>query len=562
MPFFLTLALILVLALTVFPVLVLLITSVRPRGGYGFDSGFSFTMENYGALLQQREALDLVVNTFVYVSGTIVIGVALAGFWAWVTERTDFRYKVTVRVLMLLTFALPSLVQGLGWTLLLNPSNGLINLWLRQLLGLEGMDGPLNVYSMSSMVLVSGLLLTPPVYVMLAGVIRNLDYKLEFPAVLAGVPPRVVFARVLMPILLPGLLSVLIYTVMLMIQVFDIPLSIGLTAGIQVFSTRIYLLSSSDMGAPNYNLAAAWGVVLVLVAVGLVTLYRRMTRLSERFAVISGKNYSLVRTRLGGRRFGVYAFGMLFFLLALSPSLVLGWTSLLPFYDAPSAEALKNVSLKNYADLFESSMFLRGLGNTAIMVIAGATLTMVLSFVVSYTTFRPVGALRKFIDTLAFLPIGIPQIVLGLAVLLLYVRTPLYGTIAVIVLAQMSVNMVFAIRSLSAGLLQVDRNIERAAEISGVSSLNIMTRVMAPIIKTQFFNAWLLVFAYSVRDIGVPLIFLTSETVVLGSALWLLWGYPNVPGAAALSVVLVVFLALFITPLQIYVSRLTDRAHA
>jgi iron(III) transport system permease protein len=412
------------------------------------------------------------------------------------------------------------------------------------------------------MVFVSGFLLTPPVYVMLAGVIRHLDYKLEFPAVLAGVPPRIVFARVLVPILLPGLLSVLIYTVMLMIQVFDIPLSIGLTAGIQVFSTRIYLLSSSDMGAPNYNLAAAWGVVLVVGAVGLVSLYRRLTRLSERFAVISGKNYSLVRTRLGNRRWAIYAFGLLFFLMALSPSLILGWTSLLPFYDAPSLQALQNISLKNYGDLFDSSMFRRGLMNTGLMVLAGATLTMMLSFVVSYTTFRPIGALRKFIDTLAFLPIGIPQIVLGLAVLLLYVRTPLYGTIAVIVLAQMSVNMVFAIRSLSAGLLQVDRNIERAAEISGVSRMNIMARIMAPIIKTQFFNAWLLVFAYSVRDIGIPLIFLTSETVVLGSALWLLWGYPNVPGAAALSVLLIVFLALFITPMQVYVSRLTDRAHA
>ena len=557
----LTIAVMLVLALTVFPIAVLFITSIRPRGQYGFDSS-PFTFANYFDILQQREFLELVTNTSIYVVGTIIFGVALAGTWAWITERTDFRYKVTVRVLMLLTFALPSLVQGLGWTLLLNPNNGLINIWIRSLFGMEGGQGPFNIYTMTLMVFVSGLLLTPPVYVMLSGVIKHLDYKLEFPAVLAGVPPRIVFARVIIPILLPGLLSVLIYTVMLMIQVFDIPLSIGLTAGIQVFSTRIYMLSAADMGSPNYNLAAAWGVILVLVAVGLVTMYRRMTSLSERFAVISGKNYSLVRTKLGKRRFLAYAFGVVFFALALAPSLVLAWTSLLPFYDAPSAESWKLVSLKNYTDLFESSMFRRGLFNTTIMVLVGATLTMVLSFVISYTTFRPIGFIRKFIDTMAFLPIGIPQIVLGLAVLLLYVRTPLYGTIVVIILAQLSVNMVFAIRTLSAGLIQVDRNIERAAEISGVSRVNIMARIMAPIIKTQFFNAWLLVFAYAVRDIGIPLIFLTSETVVLGSALWLLWGYPNVPGAAALSVLLIFFLALVITPLQIYVSRISDRASA
>lgn len=561
MPIFLTVSLVLVLALTVFPILVLVLTSVRPRGEYGLDLG-PITLDSYLALFQQSEVLQLVVNTFVYVTGTIVMGVLLAGFWAWLTERTDFRFKVLVRVLMLLTFALPSLVQGLGWTLLLNPNNGLVNLWLRGLFGLEVTVGPLNIYSMTSMIFVSGLLLTPPVYVMLAGVIRQLDYKLEFPAVLAGVPSRIMFLRIVLPLLLPGLLSVLIYTVMLMIQVFDIPLSIGLTAGIQVFSTRIYLLSSADMGQPNYNLAAAWGVILVFFAIALVSLYRRMTRLSERYAVISGKNYSLVRTPLGARRYAVYVFSFVFFCMALAPSLILAWTSLLPFYDAPSLEALKQVSLKNYFDLFDSSMFRRSLSNTTVLVIAGTTITMFFSFIVSYTTFRPTGRLQKLIDTMAFLPIGIPQIVLGLAVLLLYVRTPLYGTVLVIVLAQMSINMIFAIRTLSAGLLQVDRNIERAAEISGVSRANIMTRIMAPVIKTQFFNAWLLLFAYSVRDIGIPLIFLTSETVVLGSALWLLWGYPNVPGAAALSVILIVFLALFITPLQIYVSRISDRSHA
>jgi len=82
---------------------------------------------------------------------------------------------------------------------------------------------------------------------------------------------------------------------------------------------------------------------------------------------------------------------------------------------------------------------------------------------------------------------------------------------------------------------------------------------MAPIIKTQVFDGWLIVFASCVRDIGVPLVFLTSETVVLGSALWLIWGYPNVPSAAALSVLIVVFLALFLTPLQYYVSNLGRR---
>ena len=82
---------------------------------------------------------------------------------------------------------------------------------------------------------------------------------------------------------------------------------------------------------------------------------------------------------------------------------------------------------------------------------------------------------------------------------------------------------------------------------------------MKAFIKTQVFDGWLIVFASCVRDIGVPLVFLTSETVVLGSALWLIWGYPNVPLAAALSVLIVIFLALFLTPLLFYASNLGRR---
>jgi iron(III) transport system permease protein len=369
-----------------------------------------------------------------------------------------------------------------------------------------------------------------------------------------------VLTRIIAPVLLPGLLSVLIYTVMIMIQVFDIPLSIGLTGGIQVLSTRIYLLSTAELGAPNYNLAAAFGVLLVGADIVLVLIYQRLTRVSEKFSVVSGKNFRFMPAELGRRRYAVYAFAIVFFIIAFSPVMILLWTSFLPFYSLPSYEALQHVSLQNYAGLLESSMFRKSIANTAIVVLVGATLTMAISMVVAYSTVRPTRVWSKVVDVLAFMPIAIPHIVLGLAVLLLYVRTPLYGTIGAIILAQASVNMVFGTRTISSALIQVHRDLERAAEISGVGRRVIITHILTPIIRSQIFNGWLLVFAHAMRDLGVPLVFLTSQTVLLSSALWLTWGYPNVPGAAALSVILVGFLALVVTPLQLYISRLDARA--
>src|SRR5690625_5425378 len=108
---------------------------------------------------------------------------------------------------------------------------------------------------------------------MISGIIRYIDYNLKFPSSLSGVSTFKIYCRVIGPILLPGLLSVLIYTIMIMIQIFQIPLSIGLTAGIQVLSTRVYLLSTAVLGAPNYNLASAFGVSLFLFSLFIVLVY-------------------------------------------------------------------------------------------------------------------------------------------------------------------------------------------------------------------------------------------------------------------------------------------------
>lgn len=555
----LVLSAVLLLWLTAVPLAVLVLTSVRPAGTYGFSGG-TLTLQNFHALFSQGDLSTLLLNTAVYVSGTIAIAAVFAALWSWITERTDFRFKMPVRVLMMLVMGLPPIIQGFGWTLLLNPNNGYVNHLIRTVLDLDVDFGPINIYSMGMMTVVSGFLLTPSVYLMLSGVVRNLDYKLEFPAVLAGVHPVRVLTHIVGPVLLPGLLSVLIYTVMVMIQVFDIPLSIGLTAGIQVLSTRIYLLSTAELGAPNYNLAAAFGVFLVGIAVVLMAIYRRLTRMAEKFSVISGKQYRAARAELGLRRYLVYLYGIAFFAVSLAPILILLWASLIPFYRLPSLSALSSVSLQNYAELFTSSLFHRGLINTLIVVVSGSTIAVLVSLLVAYVGARTRGVLSQIVDTLAFLPIAIPHIVLGLAVLLLYVRTPIYGTVLAIILAQVSVNMVFGVRTIAAALIQIHRDLERAAEICGVRRLVTIALIIVPIIRSQIVNAWLFVFAHAMRDLAIPLVFLTSQTVVLSSALWLIWGYPNIPGAAALSMVLVLFLVALVIPVQIYASRLDAKA--
>src|SRR5690625_7620574 len=102
------------------------------------------------------------------------------------------------------------------------------------------------------------------------------------------------------------------------------------------------------------------------------------------FDWIGGMNFSLMRRAFGALRYFAYGYMVGFFMLAFMPIFILIWASLLPFYTTPSFAALDNVTFNHYADLFSSSMFRRSFVNTAIVVLAGATLTMVIIFLISY----------------------------------------------------------------------------------------------------------------------------------------------------------------------------------
>src|SRR5690625_7133588 len=105
---------------------------------------------------------------------------------------------------MLVTLSLPSLIQGFGWILLLNPSNGYINILLRDWLPFDIVSGPFNIYSLGMMVTVSSFLLTHTIYVMLSGIIRNMDYKLYFPDSLARVMNFIIYFITIVQTLLLG----------------------------------------------------------------------------------------------------------------------------------------------------------------------------------------------------------------------------------------------------------------------------------------------------------------------------------------------------------------------
>jgi iron(III) transport system permease protein len=424
---------------------------------------------------------------------------------------------------------------------------------LKGVLGLG--ESPLTIYSMTAMIAITGLTLVPTAFVVISGLLRNMDPQLENAAAISGAPRAAIILRITLPLLTPGLLSVAIYLFMVMVQAFEIPLAVGLTARLPMLSTRIFVLSNSTEGVPNYGLAAAFGVLLLLFAVVLMALYFAAVRRSERFRVVSGKAFRPKRLPLGKYR-GVCAAGVFFyFALMLLPLLILLWTSLLPFYQTPSIEALSSLTLAKYADVLSQSLVLRAIGNTVLLVLCSGTIVMVLSSLISWYAVRSAGKAGKLLETASFVPIAIPHVIVAVALLILYLRTPLYGTVWVLVLAHVTIYLAFGTRTMNSALIQIHQELENAASVSGAPWATRLRKIVLPLVWPQIVNGWLWVVAHSARDVTIPLVLMTSSNVVVASLLWLMWEYPNVPGAAALSMLLLAGQIALVVPVQIYANR-------
>jgi iron(III) transport system permease protein len=235
--------------------------------------------------------------------------------------------------------------------------------------------------------------------------------------------------------------------------------------------------------------------------------------------------------------------------LALStiiPFLVFAYVSFLPFLQAPSAKAFASMSWANYDTIFHTEQLGHMLWNTFIMTICVATGTVIISFVVSLVVVRTRFWGRKVLDQVAFIPHAIPGMVMGLALLWIYLQIDklgvgLFGTIWSIVIAFIIGYMSYGTRVMNAALLQVHKDLEDAAKMSGARQWRVMWRVFVPLLLPAITGVWIWSVLHVVRAAGKPLILADgSENEVLAIVIWNMWDQGYVEAVGAMGTILMI----------------------
>jgi iron(III) transport system permease protein len=422
-----------------------------------------------------------------------------------------------------------------SWVLLLSPRVGILNLLIMRRVGLPA----LNIYSLPGMVGVEGLILTPLAFVILAGALRSMDPSLEEAARIAGSSSLRTAMRITAPLILPAGLAAGILNFVRAIESFDTPAIIALPARIDVLTTQIYRQALADY-PPNHNLAATYGMSLLAITVFSVFVYRWFTHRGERFVTITSRGHHAQPVDLGRWRYAASAAAVLILcLVALLPAAVLVLTSVLPFYEVPTRETLRVLTLKHYTFLIESARVLRALRNSVTLAATGASVAMCLAAAVAYLTVRTRVPGRGLLEVLTFIPWAFPGAALAIGLLWGYVRfpVPIYATIWILLIAYVTRFLPFGLRAMTGTMVQVHAELEEASRVCGAGLILTFRRILFPLIRPGFVAGWAILATIFMREFSTSLFLYTPRSEPVGPLLYHLWLDGHQGRMAALGVV-------------------------
>ncbi len=520
----------------------------------------TLTLKNHQQVWSDPGTWAVFGNTFWYVIGSTTVAVTIAGMLAWLVERTDMPGKVLIYAAVPMTLAMPGMLQAMAWVLLMSPKIGFFNKTLMGLFGLE--NPPFDIYSLGGMVFVESFRLVPAGFLMLSPLLRNMDPALEEAAAMSGASPAQTFWRITARLLLPGLAAIAIYQGITALEVFEIPGILGLPSGVLVFSTKIYAVLHSSSFLPNYGEANALATFYLLVAFAASFAYARVLSRSGRYSTVAGKGYRPRLQRLGRWRWLVLSLVVIYLLLALVlPALVLLYTSFMPFLQTPSVASLSRATLDNYRAIFSMRSMPVVLGNTLQLALVTCVATVVASFLISMVIVRSRFWGRRIIDMLVFLPHAIPGIVTGLAMLWVFLAidqmgASLFGGIWSVCIVFTIGFLAYGTRAMSAALMQIHKDIEEAAQVSGASAFQVMRRIFAPLLLPAFLGLGLWSILQSVRMASQPLILLEgAKNEVLAITIWSLWGEGQAVQVAAIGVLMIAVMLVLAAGLRLLSRR-------
>ena len=463
-------------------------------------------------------------HTAIISIAAIVIAFVVGGPLGWLLSRTDLMGKKWFSTALLLPYMLPSWTFALAWlTLFKNRTTGGVPGWM-ETLGLTPPDW--LAYGAFPIALILALHYAPFVILLFGNALKQFDTQLEDSARSLGARPREVARRIILPLMMPSLVSAATLIFAKCLGDFGVAYVLGVPVGFDVLATSLFrAISTSQAGA-----SAVIAGVIVLLGTLSVIIDMRLMRQAKRFVTIGAKGAMVREAPLGKWQLPAVLWVSCVFLISAGIPLVA--LTLTTVMRVPGSFALDNFTLDYWigTDLGTTALrqgilltgeFWLALWNTVWMVGLASLGAGLLGILVGYGVVRsPVRAVSVALRQITFLPYLVPGIAFAAAYLSMFAvaRPPLpalYGTPVILVLAILADQMPFASRAGISSMMQLGRDPEEAGQIVGAGWFRRMRSIVLPIQRGALVSAILLPFISGIKGLSLVVVLAVPGTDLL-----------------------------------------------
>lgn len=484
---------------------------------------------------------DTIKATVGLALGSLAIALVLGTLLAWAASRLPAHMKL-LRILPILPIVVPAVASVIGWAFLFSPRPGYLNALLRNLPWWDHLEeGPVDVYTMPWIVIITGFGLTAFVYLFVSSGFANIGSEMLEAAQVSGSRGLGVFFKITLPLLRP----VLVYgggvALLLGLGQFTGPLLLGRNAGITVLTTQMYFFTAQS--PINFGAAAAIGTPLLLFGVFIVFAQKIILGDQARFVTHGGKAF---RPNSKPSKLAIAAIIGYSFIATILPLSALVIVSLSPFWSADVNVAA--FTLDNFREIFDQSGITDAIVTSVVASLGAVLIALPIGFFAATLLLRgrKYKVLRPIVEFLITMPLGVPAVVFGVGFLLTYTQEPffLYGTRWVIILVYVTLMLPFTTRMQLAGMISLGNTYHEAARSSGAGSLRTNLTVVLPLMRSTIGGAGALMFVLLTHEFAASLLVRSPTTQVMGTVLFDYYTNGSYPLVAAIALIMTLVTAI------------------
>lgn len=525
----------------------------------GLDVG-SFTWNHFERLFSVSDwsrvnFWDPLKNSLIMASGAAVLGIIIGGVVAWFVTRSNMKYKKFISSVFLFPYMMPAWTLALFWVnLFQNSKVGGGNVGMLE--SIFGICMPeWFVFGLFPMIIVIALHYSPFAYLLIGGILKNMDATLEESATILKASRWKIIRRITLPMVMPAVLSTFLLIFSSGFSSYTVPVFLGSSVKMFTLSTKMRALINAGYQGQGYIIA------FVSIALGcfILGLNQWFTGKRKSYTTVTGKSgqVSLVDLKKANTPISIFmCIYVLFF--AIMPLVSFALESVIR---QPGNYSFSNMTLHFWigteASAYETGMISgillnptmwQALGRQVVLALSVGVIVGTCGILIGYSCARARGTkLSRAVESIAFFPYLMPAMAFG-TIYLAVVTTDqfkfLFGTFALLILVASVKFLPFASRSGINSMLQVSPEIEEAAMVVGVPWWKRMVQILFPIQKSSILSGYLLPVISVMREVALFTLLVPKPRYLLTTMLFSFneTGYSQYGSAVTLLIVLIVIL--------------------